>query len=86
MENIKKLAEKINDYWLEQIPESGNCSWERGAYFIGCMAAYRMLGKKDYLDYALKWAQDNNWHFYRNGTGKEYRSADCKICSQTCAR
>ena len=83
IEEIKKLAEKVNDYWLTQMPESGNCSWERGAYFIGCMAAYRMTGKKEYLDYALKWANDNNWHFYRNGTGKEYRSADCKICSQT---
>lgn len=37
IEEIKKLAEKVNDYWLTQMPESGNCSWERGAYFIGCM-------------------------------------------------
>lgn len=82
-EQIKQLAEKINDYWLKENSEIGDCSWERGAYFLGCMAAYRMLKKKEYLDYAMRWANDNNWAFYESPNGNSYRNADCKICAQT---
>lgn len=85
-DEIKSLAEKVNDYWIKKHPGSGDCAWERGAYFLGCMAAYDILGKKEYLDYALKWAEDNGWSFYNNGKPNTLRNADNKICGQTYLR
>lgn len=78
---LKKLAEKINDYHIAHSPESGDNHWERGAYFIGDLAAYRLIGKKEYLDYALRWANDNEWRFSRD---PEFKSVnpDSKICGQ----
>lgn len=81
-EEIKSLMEKVNDYWISKNPESGDCAWERGAYFIGNMEAYRVLGKKEYLDYALKWANDNGWRFY-DDPDYNTENADNKICGQT---
>lgn len=74
--------EKVNDYWLSQKTESGDCAWERGAYFIGNMAAYRRLGKKEYLDYAIRWANDNGWRFH-NDPDYNTENADDLICGQT---
>ncbi len=82
-EKIKKLAEKANDYYISQNPECGDCAWQKGAYFIGCMAAYRITGKQSYLDYAFKWAKENNWSFYDDGKDWAYKNADYKICGQT---
>ena len=39
-QEITALAEKVNDYWIAQNPAAGKCDWERGAYFLGDMAAY----------------------------------------------
>lgn len=82
-EKIKKLAEKANDYYISQNPECGDCAWRKGAYFIGCMAAYGITGKQSYLDYAFKWAKENSWSFYDDGKEWAYRNADYKICGQT---
>jgi len=81
-EEIKSLMEKVNDYWISKNPESGNCAWERGAYFIGNMEAYRVLGKQEYLDYAVKWANDNGWCFF-DDPDYNTENADNKICGQT---
>ncbi len=63
---IKTLMEKVNDYWIEENPDVGICAWERAAYFRGNMDAYEILGKREYLKYAIKWADRNDWNFYNN--------------------
>ena len=82
---IKALAEKVNDYWIGQNPDVGDCAWERATYFLGNVAAYEILGKKEYLDYALKWAEKNNWEFYKDVTEKRKytTSADSQLCGET---
>lgn len=56
------LIEKVNDYYIDnEKPENGDSGWISGTYFIGCMAAYRMLKKEKYLKCAIKWADNNNW-------------------------
>ncbi|MEG1776226.1 MAG: glycoside hydrolase family 88 protein [Clostridia bacterium] len=82
-EQIKWLMEKVNDHWLAQKPDPGDCAWERGAYFLGDLAAYEVLGKPAYLDYALAWADANHWRFYDADNPEGYRNADNKICGQS---
>lgn len=87
-EEYKQLMEKVNDYWIGENPDTGDCSWERSAYFLGNMAAYDVLGKQEYLDYALRWANSNNWSFYIDtNENNPYRDnmtcADYQICGQT---
>lgn len=79
---IKALMEKVNDYWIAQNPEPGNCDWERAAYFLGNMAAYEILKKPDYLEYAVRWADANGWNFYHN---QEHCTinADTLSCGET---
>ena len=85
-DSIKDLMTKVNDYWIKENPKSGNCAWERGAYMIGNIAAYETTQKREYLDYAIKWANDNNWSFYDNGSDDTWKNADNKICGQSYLR
>lgn len=86
IEEIENLAVKVNDYWIKKYPESGDCSWERGAYLLGCLAAYDMTDNRKYYDYALKWANDNNWDFYDDKSDWAWKNADYKICGQSYLR
>ena len=86
MTDLGYLAEKINDYWLLQETDIDGSHWRAGTYFVGCMAAYRMTGKKAYLDAAVKWAQDSQWSFYMNTKHQliptYYKNADNITCAQ----
>lgn len=82
-EEIKSLMIRVNDYHIAEHPSSGDCAWERGAYLLGCLAAYDTTGKKEYYEYALKWANDNNWDFYDDNSDWAYKNADYKICGQS---
>ena len=80
--DIIQLAQKVNDYWLSRNPDVRDCGWERGAYMIGNIEAYKITRKKEYLDYALRWADNNEWRFYNDA---EYKNthADSHICGQS---
>jgi len=82
VEELKELIEKVNDYWISQNPDVGDCAWERAAYFLGDMAAYKVLGKQRYLDYAIEWANKNNWNFYDN-ENHNVTDADSLSCGET---
>lgn len=84
--DIKDIMIKVNDYHIKKYPDSGDCSWERGAYFLGCLAAYDVTQKKEYYEYALKWANDNNWDFYDDKSDWAWKNADYKICGQSYLR
>lgn len=82
VEDLEVLMEKVNDYWISQNPEVGDCSWERAAYFLGNVAAYEVLGKQRYLDYAVAWAEQNDWNFYDN-EDHNVTDADYLSCGET---
>lgn len=75
------LAEKINDYWIKEKPEVGNCSWERAAYFLGNLAAYEITGRQDYLKFAQEWARQNQWKYYYKPTDPNYTKDNYMTCA-----
>lgn len=82
MDEIRRQMEKVNDYWISQTPDSGDCAWERAAYFLGNMAAYEVLQKPEYLQRAIDWANDNHWNFYKNEDFST-TNADNLSCGET---
>ena len=82
IQDLKKSMERVNDYWIGQNPQTGDCAWERAAYFLGNTAAYEVLKKPQYLEYAVKWANANDWNFYDNGADRT-TNADNLSCGET---
>lgn len=82
MDEIRRQMERVNDYWISQTPDSGDCAWERAAYFLGNMAAYEVLQKPEYLQRAIDWANDNHWNFYKNEDFST-TNADNLSCGET---
>lgn len=80
-EELRILMEKVNDYWIAANPEPGDCDWERAAYFLGDLAAYEMIGKQSYLDYAVTWALSNHWNFHQN-ENHQATNADSLSCGE----
>ena len=60
-QDVIASIEKVNDYW--QSHNSARCRgfWDNAAYFTGNIEAYNLTKKKEYLDYANKWAEHNHW-------------------------
>ena len=58
---IKQNLTKVNDTWQIKHPDPGRSFWHQAAYQTGNMAAYRATEDQKYLDYALKWANQNHW-------------------------
>lgn len=83
--DYKALAQKVNNYWQSEMPESGICSWERSAYMLGNLAAYDLTGNEKFLSYALKWAQDNDWRFY-DSADYYTTNADSILCGESYLR
>lgn len=90
-EKMLALIEKINDYYIDnEKPENGDAGWVYGTYFIGCMAAYRLLKKEKYLECAINWATKNNWKsrefvYEKNPRyciPKYYNNTDNTICTE----
>ena len=79
---LKALMEKVNDYWIAENPDVGDNAWERAAYFLGNIAAYDVLKKQQYLDYAIEWANANDWDFNRN-ENHNTTNADNVSCGET---
>ena len=54
---VMEMIEKVNDHW--QATRTSQCRgfWDNAAYFTGNQAVYELTGKKEYLDYALAWAE-----------------------------
>lgn len=82
--DILKLIKKVNDRYIADHPESGDCSWEKSCYFLGLAAAYEVTKEKRYLDYIFKWAEDNDWNFYfgEPQTVPTYQNADYQFCGE----
>lgn len=81
---LKEKIKMVNDYWIKENPESGDSAWERGAYMIGNVAAYEMTEDKNHLNYAIKWAEDNDWKLYKQRNKKETAvNANSMLCGES---
>lgn len=94
-EQVDATIAKVNDYWQQHNKAEVRSFWDNAAYHTGNMEAYKLLGKKAWLDYSTRWAEHNHWMGateadpakwkYRNyGEGQQYvLFGDWQICFQT---
>jgi unsaturated rhamnogalacturonyl hydrolase len=59
--SVQTAIRKVNDYWINQQADPGTNNWVYATYYSGDLAAYAATGEQSYLDYALAWAQQNNF-------------------------
>lgn len=59
--NVLSIISKVNDYWQEKHPVPDWAFWHPAAYHTGNMEAYKITGKKEYLDYSKAWAEKNEY-------------------------
>ena len=60
-DDVLYILNSVNQTWQNKHPNHGDFFWNRAVYYIGNMHAYEVTQNKDYLDYATKWAERNNW-------------------------
>lgn len=56
-----EMIHKVNAYWQEKHRAECRGFWDNAAYFTGNQAAYELTGKKEYLDYSIRFAEHNRW-------------------------
>ncbi len=92
-ETVRALVVQVNDHWQNTHPDPGRAFWHQSAYQTGNMAAYHLTAKPEYLNYALAWAEKNQWQGatsndtanwkYTYGEGPAYvLFGDWQICFQ----
>ncbi len=89
-ENILDKMLLANEYFMKKWPdpsvtvitnkERTSNLWTRGVYYEGLMSLYAIENNPEYLQYALDWAEGNNWSLR---FGKESRHADPMCAGQT---
>ena len=52
---------KVNDYWQSHNSPKCRAFWDNAAYFTANQKVYQRTHKKEYLDYAIQWAEYNHW-------------------------
>lgn len=93
-EDVRTLIENINDAYQKAHPYNRRSFWDYAVYHTGNMAAWRVTGKRDYLEYSMNWGNYNNWYGsigddpsqwkYGYGEGSNYALfGDWQCCFQT---
>ncbi len=65
---VRRLIDDVNTAWQKNNPAEVRSFWDNAAYHCGNMEAYKIIGKQDFLDYSLSWAEHNNW---QGATGRD---------------
>ena len=60
-EEIINIMKRANNYWISTHKEPGWAFWDEAVYFTGNMEAYFVTKDESYRDYAIKWADANQW-------------------------
>ena len=93
-QDVLSTIEKVNDYWQKNHKAQCRGFWDNAAYFTGNQVVYELTGKKEYLDYAIDWAEYNHWkgatqkdkskwRYVTYGEGMDFvLFADWQICFQ----
>jgi unsaturated rhamnogalacturonyl hydrolase len=77
---VINIMVNVNAYWINSHLDPGDWEWNRAAYFTGNMALYQAYPDPVYLDYALRWADQNDWGLKGGGLT---RHADNQCIGQT---
>ncbi len=67
--------EKVNDYWQSHNKAECRGFWDNAAYFTGNQEVYNLTKKQEYLDYAIRFAEHNDWKGARQTDTKKWRYA-----------
>lgn len=85
---LEDYVKKVNDYWIATHTWTPGYEWDSAAYYTGCMDAYYLTGIEKYRQYALSWAQRNNWKGHGSSDVSSWNNsnvyhADNQTCFQT---
>ncbi|GAB3010846.1 glycoside hydrolase family 88 protein [Niabella terrae] len=91
---VLALIHKVNKYWQQTHPEPGNAFWDEAAYQTANIAAFRVTGDTAYRNYALRWAEHNQWRgagsddkkrwmYHYGETPEHVLFGDWQVCFQT---
>lgn len=84
-ESFRETAERVNDFWITNHKNPTGYSWDEAAYYTGDMELYFLTGEEEYLEYARKWAEKNNWKGHtENNIDKWNNSTVYHADNQTC--
>lgn len=73
-EPVIQILTLVNDKWqAEHEVTDQNAFWHNSAYHIGNLAAYKLTGKKQYLEYSEQWAENNNWSGAQSANPAEWK-------------
>ncbi len=78
--DIVDTMRRVNENWIVNHIAAGDRGWARATYFEGNMALYDVYPDQVYLNYSLKWAENNDWSLYG---GDATRNADNQCAGQT---
>ena len=59
--SVTQMIQKVNDYWQSHNSSKCRAFWDNAAYFTANQKVYQRTSKKEYLNYALEWAEYNHW-------------------------
>ncbi|KXX67450.1 glycoside hydrolase family 88 protein [Flammeovirga sp. SJP92] len=93
-EEVKNIIIKVNDYWQGNHEPQRRSFWDHAAYHTGNIAAYEITKKEAYKNYALAWAEHNEWEGAKSNDPNEWKYkygetddyvlfGDWQICFQT---
>ena len=60
-QKVTATIQKVNDYWQSHNSPKCRAFWDNAAYFTANQKVYQHTQKKEYLDYAIEWAEYNHW-------------------------
>lgn len=90
-----EIIEKVNNTWQKNHSHNVRAFWDDAAYFTGDMEAYRLTGKAQWMEFARKWADYNDWKGAKSNDRKKWKYrhygeghdfvlfGDWQICFQT---
>ncbi|MDE6371091.1 MAG: DUF2264 domain-containing protein [Duncaniella sp.] len=96
LDEVTEIISRVNDRWQQSNSPEKWAFWDQAAYHTGNMEAYSLLGKPEWLDYSIRWAEHNHWQGARSNdktrwkhtygeTDEHVLFGDWQICFQTYA-
>lgn len=73
-EDVLETLSEVNDKWQAEHDVAGqNAFWHNATYHIGNLAAWQVTKKEQYLNYTLKWADNNQWSGAKSENPEEWK-------------
>ena len=72
-DQVIQTIDCVNNYWQTNNPTHGRAFWDNAAYHTGNMEAYKLTGKKEYLDFSTAWAERNLWQGAKSNNKEQWK-------------